>query len=484
MAEDLDSYYTDKFIKHREVFDWIDQFTSQFQQMGLIGDTDDDSISFKREILSIIKKESWPDNSTSGEAWDTHQIHDLNPNKSKQGYGIMACRNTCNDAVQDYWEGDPGVGQERANSWGFGSYNPKKPETKKYPVRVTDYADINTGKVTDPKKAMYRGAMYYAILRNKISKAHDGKLDRKAMIQKAFQSYNGRGSAAKKYGKEAIAYYNGMTKEANQAPAGSFGEFWDKSNLKQRKGQTTAQGLAGAPKAVWNDIASTYRNLGSPSDRQTGKGTLMRAVDQAGEGEIDWTKSFTEPVKAGYRNALKAWNNIKSTTAPFLSDIDKELQNKGIIAKREKQKLAQNKKEKSESLEESTEQEILAKFAKEVLGLDISDEQMQQVIQRLDITDIVGIKRAIESGDFEGLSLGESRLKEYHSNKGMADRAKEQRAMKEPNTRAPGEPLAPREPKRIAGNNPNPEAPPTGASNSTRKPVPSMPKSQIAKKAF
>jgi len=485
--EDLDRYYTDKFIKHRKVFDWIDQFTNQFRQMGLIGDTDGDSISFKRELLAIIKKEAKPD-------WNLNQKHDEKryPEPAKQGYGIMACTYNCNDAVQEYWEEQD---QTHANSWGFGGVKRNKngdviKDTEKYPVRVTDYADIKTGKVIDPKKAMYRGAMYYAILRNKEVKKHPPKNqdEHLSVLAKAFERYNGSGSRARNYSKQAMEYYDGMTKLAKKADRGSHGEFWDKGNIKQKKGQSLAQGLAGSVPAVWDDVKSTVRNWGSPSDRQTGKGTVMRAIDQISSDKKDpgdWNldlamigKGFADPAKQAlgnvgdaYRNAL---NSVQANIGPkYVSDAEREAENLAKIEAR--------KKDRKESIEESTEQEILAKFAKEILGLDISDEQMQQVIQQLDITDVVGIKRAIESGDFEGLHLGESRLKEYHSNKGMADRAKQSRAMKEPTAQAAGPQLAPREPKKIAGNNANPEAPPTGASNSTRKPVPSMPKSQIAK---
>jgi hypothetical protein len=419
--------------------------------------------------------------------------------KEEWGYGIMACRDTCNDDVQKYWEQQP---QERANSWGFGAEvrdnkGNIKPETTKYPVRVSDYANTKTGEVTDPKKAMYRGAMYYAILRDRVVRGAEktGGIKKKDAIARAFAKYNDEA-----YSKDAMKYYDQMTDLANKTERGKHGEFWDKGNLKQKKGQDLATGLANAPAAVWDDVKSTWRNLGSPSDRQSGKGTIMRAIDQTthdkkrpGDWDFGWDeylKSIGEPIRQGWQDATdtvnKGWSIAKpwvgKVTPQWVDDLTRRKENNAIIAQQKKDAIiAQQKKEKKESIEESTEQEILAKFAKEVLGLDISDEQMQQVIQRLDITDVVGIKRAIESGNFEGLRLGESRLKEYHSNKGMADRAKQARAMKEPIAQVAGQPLAPREPKKIAGNNPNPEAPPTGASNSTRKPVPSMPKSQIAK---
>ena len=49
-----DSYFTKRFRDSRKVYDWLDQFTDQFARMGLIG-PDKDRLSFKRELLSIIK---------------------------------------------------------------------------------------------------------------------------------------------------------------------------------------------------------------------------------------------------------------------------------------------------------------------------------------------------------------------------------------------------------------------------------------------
>ena len=72
----LDSYYSERFRESREVFDWINQFTNQFTKMGLIGPKD--TPSFKKELLSIIKKESKPGQ------WNTHENEhdkDLGPVK-------------------------------------------------------------------------------------------------------------------------------------------------------------------------------------------------------------------------------------------------------------------------------------------------------------------------------------------------------------------------------------------------------------------
>jgi hypothetical protein len=451
----LDSYYSERFRESREVFDWINQFTNQFTKMGLIGPKD--TPSFKKELLSIIKKESKPGQ------WNTHENeHDKDLGPVKQGYGIMACRHTCNDAVQEYWEKES---QEKANSWGFGSYNKNKPETEKYPVNVTDYADTVNGVVTNPKEAMYRGAMYYAILRRQARTAMPDA-DAKDVIKQAFKSYNGSGDTAEDYSVEAMSYLDGSLQAANDA--GEV-EYWDKSNY--------SQGAAGIPKAVASDIASTYRMNVKPvvdpwlSNDNLGRKSYRSAIGQGvtdviqGKDQIDpatgkptvnaisdpgdfLSTAITGPARAAIR---KGWPKVKG----WQNDAERYAGNLAKLAGF------------GESLEESTEQEILVKFAKEILGLDISDEQMQQVIQQLDITDIVGIKRAIESGDFEGLRLGESRLKEYHSSPEMANRAKEQRASKEPTERAAGQQSGPRERTRIAGNNANPERPPTGTSSST-----------------
>jgi hypothetical protein len=419
-------YFTKRFRDSREVFDWLNQFTDQFSRMGLIGDRTSEKLSFKKEILSIIKNEAAPE-------WNVDQIHDKNKGYANQGYGIMACRSTCNQEVQDYWDQQS---PSMANSWGMEN------------LSVNDYANIQDGTVSDPKEAMYRGAMYYAVLRRKAREQLGTGAKSADVIKSAFKTYNGRGSRAEDYSNKAIATYSDMKKEN--------GEWWDEGNF--------AKGATGVIPAVASDIASTWRSQASPMvDRNVGvasNSALARGVSDLVKGNVPggrWDfikKSFTDPIKQGMQSVLPTYNKGKDVA---------------------------NKLLKKEALEESTEQEILAKFAKEVLGLDVSDEQMQQVIQQLDITDVVGIKRAIDSGDFEGLRLGESRLKEYHSSPGAAANAKLKRQGQAPNVQASGPPLAPREPKKIAGNNANPERPPTGASNSTRRSVPSMPKSQVAR---
>lgn len=452
-----DSYFTKRFRDSRKVYDWLDQFTDQFARMGLIG-PDKDRLSFKRELLSIIKNEAGPN-------WNVNQIHDSDKGLAHQGYGIMACRSTCNKEVKDYWEGKPigdrTVSPEQAASWGW-----KKKQNGELDINVTDYADIINGTVKDPKEAMRRGAMYYAILRAQSRNRLGTGAKYGDVVKSAFKSYNGIGDTAEDYSKKASKTLGHL--------ASQEGEHWDPGNF--------SQGVDGVLPAVGRDIASTARGaFGSTADPNQGSSSnsaLARGVSDLITGNVPggrWEflkKAVTDPWKQSLDSVTQALPGGAQTARDLYAKTKK-------AGKDQFNKFLGNSK--YESLEESTEQEILAKFAKEILGLDISDQQMQQVMQRLDITDVVGIKRAIESGDFEGLRLGESRLKEYHSNKGMADRAKEQRAMKEPNTRAAGQPLAPREPKRIAGNNANPEAPPTGASNSTRKSVPSLPKSQIAK---
>ena len=472
-----DSYFTKRFRDSRKVYDWLDQFTDQFARMGLIGPGKPERLSFKREILGIIKNEAGPN-------WNVDQTHDTVAfRKPDWGYGIMACRSTCNKEVKDYWDGATEIDGERvspeqAASWGWRQTTDDQGVPAGVGINVTDYADIENGTVTDPKEAMRRGAMYYAILRKKSRDRLGSRAGYGDIIKDAFKTYNGRG---KKDGdrkqREAWARSEKYKTKADATVsqlASQEGEHWDPGNF--------SQGAKGFLPAVGRDIASTARGaFGSTADPIQGNASnsaLGRGISDFMTGDVPggrwefYKKAITDPWKQSLDTVTQALPGGVQTARDLYAKAKK-------TGKEQFNKYLGNSK--YESLEESTEQEILAKFAKEILGLDISDQQMQQVIQRLDITDVVGIKRAIESGDFEGLRLGEGRLKEYHSNPGMADRAKQARAMKEPNTRAAGQPLAPREPKRIAGNNANPERPPTGTSNSTRKPVPSMPKSQIAK---
>ena len=84
------------------------------------------------------------------------------------------------------------------------------------------------------------------------------------------------------------------------------------------------------------------------------------------------------------------------------------------------------------------------------------------------------------SGDYDKLSLGE-KLQEYIT---PAQKGKEKQPVQQTQPTGTLRPMEPNEPTRIAGNNPNPQMPPTGVSQSTRKPVPSMKRSEVKRNAI
>ena len=118
-------------------------------------------------------------------------------------------------------------------------------------------------------------------------------------------------------------------------------------------------------------------------------------------------------------------------------------------------------------------------FVKNILKLNASGSQIDKFMSQLDVTDIIAIHRAMASGNFDKLSLGE-KLQEYIT---PAQKGKEKQPVQQTEPTGTLEPMEPNEPTKIAGNNPNPEMPPTGASQSTRKPVPSMKRSEVKRNA-
>jgi len=103
-------------------------------------------------------------------------------------------------------------------------------------------------------------------------------------------------------------------------------------------------------------------------------------------------------------------------------------------------------------------------------------------MNQLDVTDIISIKQAMHSGNFYGLKLGEQKLEEYIT-PAQKEKGPSQPQSPQQTQSTQLAPIAPEQKPGIAGNNPNPEAPPTGASQSTRKPVPTMKRSEVKRNA-
>ena len=70
-----------------------------------------------------------------------------------------------------------------------------------------------------------------------------------------------------------------------------------------------------------------------------------------------------------------------------------------------------NIKEDFETHQHST-REVVTSFVKNILKLNASGSQIEKFMSQLDVTDIIAIHRAMASGNFDKLSLGE-KLQEY-----------------------------------------------------------------------
>ena len=150
----------------------------------------------------------------------------------------------------------------------------------------------------------------------------------------------------------------------------------------------------------------------------------------------------------------------------------------------------QSSKLKKESITEYSHEEghhhvdkdIISLFVKNVLKLNASEQQIEKFMNQLDVTDIISIKQAMHSGNFYGLKLGEQKLEEYIT-PAQKEKGPSQPQSPQQTQSTQLAPIAPEQKPGIAGNNPNPEAPPTGASQSTRKPVPTMKRSEVKRNA-
>tara|TARA_Y100000004_G_scaffold31287_1_gene32760 strand:+ start:51 stop:1877 length:1827 start_codon:yes stop_codon:yes gene_type:complete len=551
----------------RTMFNWIDKVESEMVRRGLIHDSEQSRANFRAEAFALVKQEIGLGNKNKNNRWEYEQEHDTFKNIgtkkqpkwverpwNERGYGPIACRDTCVNAVNDFLNNhDP-----NNNRYSYDEFKVQDYVTPGPPKDVIDpdgkTRTVTSAKLSDPYEPFRIGLIYYwtkktrllngdnpgqvdvALKRNgsdfntylKHHKAyHDyfnagenatNEQKRRAieaenyMRQVAFGSYNGgagyrKSSRAKNYAKTAMQSFKEIQTPIYRATIRDMG-IEDKHDKMAKKGY------------LWNPRKWDDYLFGDDEDKT---GVADQVIQQLPLNVIDFVMQYGPKLRDKFIRYYNQSDNPTEIASKIEQEVNKERQRltkssktepnvikpanpevepmtKRLLKppdtlksdseatllkpgdlKRQEVKPKNNEstiKEDFETHQHST-REVVTSFVKNILKLNASGSQIDKFMNKLDVTDIIAIHKAMASGNYDKLSLGE-KLQEYIT---PAQKGKEKQPVQQTQPTGTLKPMEPNEPTRIAGNNPNPEMPPTGASQSTRKPVPSMKRSEVKRNA-
>ena len=554
----------------RSMFNWIDKVEGEMVRRGLIHNSEKSRANFRAEAFALVKQEIGLGNKDNNNRWNYKQEHDtfkrvngkwVERPWNERGYGPIACRDTCVNAVNDYLNtNDPNNNRY--------SYDEFKVQDYVTPGPKKDVIDpdgktrtVTSAKLSDPYEPFKIGLIYYWTKKTRLLNGinpgqvdvalgkkgsdfntylkhhkayHDyfnagenatNEQERRAieadnyMRQVAFGSYNGgagyrNSSHAKNYAKTAMQSFKEILTPIYRATIRDMG-IEDKHDKMAKKGY------------LWNPRKWGDYLFGDEEDKT---GVADQVVQQLPLNVIDFIMQYGPKLTDKFRKYYNQSDNPTEIASKIEQEVKKERQRQTKLSKTEpnvikpevkppepnvmtnrlikkptlKQQPTISKddseetvsklkplrpghpglrnestiKEDFETHQHST-REVVTLFVKNILKLNASGSQIDKFMSQLDVTDIIAIHRAMASGNFDKLSLGE-KLQEYIT---PAQKGKEKQPVQQTEPTGTLAPVEPNEPTRIAGNNPNPEMPPTGASQSTRKPVPSMKRSEVKRNA-
>ena len=527
----------------RKLFSWIDKIQDEMVRRGLIHDSKIGRANFRAEAFALMDREL-------GRNWNYNQEHDTfknigtkeNPTWverpwNERGYGPIACRNTCVNAVNDYLDkNDPNNNRFSYNEFKVQDYvTPGKKVTATAPDGSKH--TITSAEISNPLEPLRLGLLYYWTKKTRLLKGEapsqvdvslqpgTSEYNTYNAHRKAFQDYLNAGKNATNAQRQkaidadnymrtvAFGSYNGGAKYRQSSDAQKYAEVATNTfkNLQTPIFRATTRELGISDKhdkfikKVSPTEAGTWVNyLFGDEDDETG--VADQIVKQFSYNVVDFIKQYPTKFMDKYRRWQKKGSgdigelekeikDLQSQDSSFkveptvtkpvkpanpkVEPMTKRLLKQPETFKSDNKEVLSKLKEDFESHQHST-REVVTLFVKNILKLNASRSQIDKFMNKLDVTDIIAIHKAMASGDYDKLSLGE-KLQEYIT---PAQKGKEKQPVQQTQPTGTLKPMEPNEPTRIAGNNPNPQMPPTGVSQSTRKPVPSMKRSEVKRNAI
>jgi hypothetical protein len=536
----------------RKLFSWLDQIQDEMVRRGLVHDSNIGKANFRAEAFALMDREL-------GRNWNYNQEHDTFKKENgkwverpwnERGYGPIACRDTCVNAVNDYMDKhDP-----NNNRFSYDEFKVKDYVTpgKKITATAPDGSKhvITSAEISDPAEPLRIGLLYYWTKKTRLLKGeapsqvdvnlqpgtsdfNTYQIHRKALLnylnagksatneqrqnaidadnymrQIAYGSYNGgpryrQSSDARKYAEVATKTFKDLQGPVYQATIRDWFTWDDTKHNKMIKKVSPTKPGSWAAYLIGDDEDETgvadqivkqlsYDVVDFVKKYPTQFMDKYKRWQKSGSGDIgDLEKDIRNQENRG--GSFKTEPTVTEPVKPEVEPMTTRLKQPTISKDDSEETVSKLKplrpghpglrnestiKEDFETHQHST-REVVTSFVKNILKLNASGSQIDKFMSQLDVTDIIAIHRAMASGNFDKLSLGE-KLQEYIT---PAQKDKEKQPIQQTEPTRTLAPVEPNEPTRIAGNNPNPEMPPTGASQSTRKPVPSMKRSEVKRNA-